>query len=150
MSPGRCQFNNYAGLGKHHPKDVDRNLTLELVTAGIEPQPMPESFREKQGGECYTVVIGQLYGWTFRRAWYYWMAEGPGVPAQYAMELFKHHGSDVRVGGHAGSPSPLEYAQGFPITHYHIDTQDGLSALAEVIRRIKAAGDALLAQQSGS
>lgn len=146
---GKKPFTNYAGRGKHDPKGIDALLTQELVLAGIEPCPMPESFREKQGGECHTCVIGSLHGWTFKRAWYYWMAEGPGIPIQYAMPLHEAHGTSVRVEGHCGCPSPLEYCKGFPVTSYHIDNQDGLNALAEVIRRIKAAGDNLLAQ-SGS
>lgn len=141
---GRSTFPNYAGLGLRSPREVDDKTAMELVEAGIEVFTLPESMREKMGGECYTITTGCLHGWRFTRAWYYWIAKGPGIPIQYAMPLHEQHGTSVRVDGHCGCPSPLEYAHGFPITCYNIDNPEGLDALAEVIRRIKAAGDVML------
>jgi hypothetical protein len=42
----------------------------------------------------------------------------------------------VRVEGHGGCPSPLEYCKGFAVGLYHVDTQKGLNALAQVIKNI--------------
>lgn len=143
---GRKPFPNYAGMGRRDPQGVDKLLALELNTAGIEVFAMPEYMRERMGGECCTVNMGTLHGWEFRRAWYYWMVNGPGIPIQYAMPLHEQHGKSVRVDGNCGCPSPLEHCNGFPVNSYHVDNQEGLNALAEVIRKIKADGDALAAQ----
>ena len=122
---------NYAGRD-----DIDKDLEAELTEAGIGIYRFPEFYREKSG-EVKTIVIGTLYGWTFKRAWYYWIAEGPGIPPVDAEELHQTHGKDVRVDGHCGCPSPTEWYKGFAVPHYHIDTQEGLNALAAMIQKIR-------------
>ena len=121
-------MNNYAGMS-----DKDDEIAAELSGAGIEVH-RHEMFRDQ--GEVKTAVMGSLYRWSFRRAWYYWMAEGPGIPPMYANILHEKFGQEVRVDGNAGCPSPKKCLKGFAVGHYHIDTQAGLNALADIIRRI--------------
>ena len=53
-----------------------------------------------------TSVRGSLHSWTFERAWYYWIAKGPGIELSEAQALQAKHGKVVRVAGHCGSPIP--------------------------------------------
>ncbi len=133
-------FPNMAGVGEEDPELADMTLAAELRRARIEVHRLPESLRLRWGGEPQSIVVGQLCGWSFRRAWYYWIAQGPAIPFAEAMELHKTHGQTVRVAGHCGCPSPLEWARGVqvPIGLYHVDNQDGLNALADTIRKIYA------------
>ena len=121
---------NYAGMS-----DKDDEIAAELKAAGIEVYK-DEFLRDR--GEVKTSVIGFMYRWKFRRAWYYWMAEGPGIPPKYANDLHKKHGKEVRVDGDCGCPSPKEQFKGLAVGHYHIDTQEGLNALANIIRQVVA------------
>lgn len=121
---------NYAGMS-----DKDNEIAAELEAAGIEVNKY-EIFRDR--GEVKTAVMGSLHGWGFTRAWYYWIADGPGIPPVYANELHEKHGNDVRVDGHCGCPSPKEWFKGFAVGRYHVDTQEGLNALADTIRRVVA------------
>lgn len=123
------EFPNLAGCDKS-----DEICALELEAAGIEVVRLPEVARY---GEPGTVVMGQLGPWGFKRAWYYWMAEGPGIPPVEAEVLHKQHGKVVRVGGHCCAPSPLEWFKGFAVGHYHVDSQEGLTALAETINTLR-------------
>lgn len=106
----------------------------ELDAAGIEAYRFPFD----KEGEVPTRIVGVLGGWTFRRAWYYYMATGPGIPPDLAEQLHTSHGTVVRVEGHCGCPSPLEWCGGFAVGSYHIDSQDGLTAFADLLRRIVA------------
>lgn len=123
-------MNNYAGRS-----DKDDEIAAELEKAGIEVY-RSELLKERSTKEVKTSVIGSLYGWSFERAWYYWVAKGPGIPPQYADNLHMYFGEVVRVDGHCGCPSPKEWYKGFAVSHYHIDTQEGLNALAETIRKV--------------
>lgn len=125
---GVRRFPNYAG--KH---DVDELIAKELEAAQIEVIHMPQYYRERHP-EMRTVIIGGLYGWTFKRQWYYWDAEGPGIEFLAAEELHQQFGSEVRVDGHCMCPSPGEWFNGLACGHYHVDTQRGLNALADTIR----------------
>ena len=66
----RDYFPNYAGV-----KDIDDALAAELQAAGIEVHRF--RFLKNGKSEVDTEVVGDLHGWSFRRAWYYWRAEGP-------------------------------------------------------------------------
>lgn len=113
--------------------EVDTQCEKELTVACI-PMERAEFLREKR--EVPTALLGQLDLWSFRRAWYYWVAEGPGVPADKAEEFHKSYGTQCRVNGHCGCPSPLEQNHGFGIGMYHIDTQEGLNAFAQLLKSI--------------
>jgi len=87
-------------------------------------------------GEVQSAYLGSHCRWIFKRAWYYWVAEGPGIPPDKAQDFHNQWGTQVRVEGHCGCPSPLEYNQGFAIGYYHIDTQEGLNAFAKLLKSI--------------
>ena len=123
-------MNNYAGMS-----DKDEEIAEELEIAKIEIHRY-EIFRDQ--GEVKTSVRGSLHGWLFTRAWYYWIATGPGIPPEYANKLHEKHGKAVRVDGHCCCPSPKEWLKGFAVGHYHVDTQTGLCALADTIRQVVA------------
>ena len=131
------QFPDYAGRS-----DVDAALSVELQTAGIKIEVLPESLHSS--GEVRTIVAGSLGPWFFRRCWYYWTAEGPGIPVRDAEVLHSVFGKEVRVAGHCGCPSPREWFDGFGVGSYHIDTQEGLNALAATIRGVMEANESIL------
>lgn len=133
-------FPNRAGDHAH----TDDALRAELKAAGIptlqeeagrEPDYLADTLR-RTSGEVKTSVSGVLHGWSFERAWYYWVARGPGIAVEDAMALHKAHGQAVRVGGHCGCPSPAEYYHGLACGLYHVDDAAGLRALADCIRGI--------------
>ncbi|SEC01498.1 hypothetical protein [Bradyrhizobium erythrophlei] len=120
------------------PEEIDAVTAVcrsELEAAGIKPFESTVFL----GGEVPSRAIGELASWGFRRAWYYWVAEGPGIPPHIAEELHAKHGNDVRVDGHCGCPSPREWHKGFAVGRYHVDTQEGLNALADTIRSVAVA-----------
>ena len=119
------RFPNYAGVD-----NIDDELAAELSLAGIE---VILPFLSK--GEVKSKVIGSVHQWAFKRAWYYWVATGPGIPCDVATELWEKN-KTVRVDGHCASPSPLEWFNGFAVDHYHIDTTEGLIDLATVIKSV--------------
>jgi hypothetical protein len=112
--------------------EVTATCEAELQAAGIEAQKLSYKFN----GEVPAGVVGSLHGWGFRRAWYYWVADGPGIPLEAAERLHETHGQQVRVNGHCGCPSPREYLHGFACGKYHVDGPDGLKALADTIRSV--------------
>ena len=124
-------FKNYAGI-----LGIDNDLIEELELAGIEYYKLPIPC----SGEVSTRIIGEITGsgWRFSRAWTYWVAEGPGIPPYDAEKLHKKYGKVVRVAGHCGSPSPIEWYGGFGCGSYHVDTLGGLKALADTIKEIMA------------
>lgn len=111
--------------------EVSETCKSELLTAGINVSrfPFPR-------GEVPSHVIGSLSGWNFSRNWYYWVAQGPGIPPDIAERLHATHSTAVRVEGHCGCPSPLEWRKGFAIGSYHVDSPEGLKALADTLRSI--------------
>ena len=119
---------NYAGV-----ENVDDALRTELDLAGINIFEYPFVLT---GNEVQTKIIGSLHKWTFTRYWRYWVATGPGIPPEYANNLHERFGDTVRVDGHCGCPSPDEWFQGFAVGHYHVDSQDGLRALADTIKAV--------------
>jgi len=121
---------NYAGKA-----DKDDEIAAELRIAKIPVHKLSESMRGYHS-EVKTIIIGGFGKWTFKRAWHYWVAKGPGIPPEYANKLHEKHGKVVRVDGHCGHPSPKEWFKGFAVGHYHVDTQEGLCALADTIRAI--------------
>ncbi len=137
---------NYAGRS-----DADQALRDELQLAGITIEHLPEYMRNRNG-EVKTTVIGSLHGWGFKRAWRYWMCDGPGIPLDAAMKLHADYGKEVRVAGHCGCPSPLEWFKGLGTGSYHVDTLRGLRALRDticaVVQQSEVSGDTM--QQAAS
>lgn len=126
--------------------DTDDILRAELKAAGIptmqEADGKPPEFMadliRSSSGEVKTSVQGVLHGWVFKRAWYYWTAQGPGIEFEAATRLHEKHGQTVRVAGHCGCPSPLEWYKGLAVPDYHVDDAEGLKALADTIKEIVA------------
>ena len=109
----------------------------ELAYAGITCH-----YIDPGRSEVPSHICGRLCGWTFTRAWYYWRATGPALPFKYAAPLHELIGKEVRVGGHAGCPSPEKwYGKTGPIPNiigvpsYHIDTQEGLTIFAATLKK---------------
>ena len=121
-------------------KGCDVYLRAELEAAGIKVVPYRALKEyEPRHSEVPADVIGELNGWKFVRAWYYWVARGPAIPFELAGPLHETHGQEVRVAGHCGCPSPREwYGESNPdgVPDYHVDSQAGLNALAAVIQQL--------------
>ncbi len=117
--------------------EIDAVVEQELQAAGIEAHPLYSRLRS----EVPTKWFGAHCTWSFERFWYYWVAKGPGVPPEVAEKFHKVWGQQVRVDGHCGCPGPLEWARGFAIVLYHIDTAEGLRAFAELLGSIYIRGD---------
>ncbi len=112
--------------------DTDDVLRAELEAAGIEV--FEANWLRENSGEVETSILGDLYGWKFQRAWYYWMCSGPGIDVESAEKLHSAYGKTVRVAGHCGCPSPREWFKGLACGSYHVDDAAGLKALANTIR----------------
>lgn len=112
--------------------DTDDILMAELTAAGIQAKKL--DFYRMMSGEVKTSVVGEMFGWTFKRSWYYWVCEGPGIELEAAERLHAAFGKDVRVAGHCGCPSPREWYKGLACGSYHVDSPDGLKTLADTIK----------------
>ena len=139
LSPSGPKHAGFPNLSTH---DSDKGrvreytnqiLVTELNAAGIRATLLPG---DKSNSEVPGYVIGTLAFWSFERLWYYWSAKGPGLPVEVAERLHASHGSEVRVAGHCGCPSPRDWYKGFGVPDYHVDTPDGLLALADAIRSV--------------
>jgi hypothetical protein len=117
--------------------NLERSIEAELAWAGI---PFTTLSLPVARGRIASGVVGELHNWGFTRNWYYWMAEGPGIPVEDAIELHEKFGREVRVEGHCGCPHPLEYRGGFGVGSYHVDSYEGLKALADTINKVAARG----------
>jgi hypothetical protein len=135
VSPSCVGENNLPNLARPQPFDpatiaeVTATAEAELREAGIEVAMLWNVIQ----GEVPSLAFGSLSMWSFKRAWYYWCAEGPGLPVEVAEKLHAELGREVRVAGHCGCPSPREWYKGFGVGSYHVDTQRGLNALAAAI-----------------
>lgn len=136
-------FPNLAGQDK---EESTGKAIEELEAAGLTAHILPGSF--STGGEVDVRVIGGDHGWEFKRAWRYWIAKGPGLPLEYAMPLHEKFGTSVRVDGHCEAPSPVGWFKGLPVPHYHVDTPEGLRALATAINA--AASDGIMKWSIGA
>jgi hypothetical protein len=134
---------NYAGKSG---TDLNAWLKNELECAGIEAQDIGFALK----GEVGTSIIGTLHRWTFKRAWRYWVCDGPGVPLAAATALHNEYGNQVRVDGHCGCPSPLEQFKGLGTGSYHVDSQIGLKALADTIKAVVSEANVTNQTSSGA
>ena len=114
--------------------DIDNILEAELYRAGINAEK--HNWLRTGSGEVKTSVIGTLHGWSFTRAWYYWVCEGPGIEGDIAEKLFNSHGKTVRTGGYYAYSNPRDYYKGSACGLYHVDDDEGLKALTDTIKFI--------------
>lgn len=126
-------------------EDTDSILTQELTLAGIPTIQATDNTSDainrmlrRLSGEVKTCVIGVLHGWEFKRAWYYWVAKGPGLEYEVAKKLHEEYGDQVRVDGMAGGQDPYDANKGLAIDLYHVDSLEGLTALADAIKSVIA------------
>lgn len=126
-------FPNAVGQGRRDPQKCDAELIAELRAAGIEWYLTDDHY-----GEVGSAVLGVLRGWTFRRAWHYWVANatGPRLSLEHATTLHESHGKSVRVGGYCGCLSPEEYCGKRGVESYHVYNPTGLEALADTLRAV--------------
>lgn len=79
-------------------------------------------------------VNARLYGWKFRRAWYYWVAHADDsihyIPKDVAREFNQTFRLETRVQGYAGGQEVHR-----PVDLYHVDTPRGLLALMGLLRK---------------
>lgn len=124
--------------------DTDDILRAELKAAGIPtvqedagkgPVYLADMLR-RSSGEVKTSVVGVLHGWTFKRAWCYWMCEGPGIEIVAAERLQEKYGTVVRAAGDCGCRGPRFWFNGLACGSYHVDSQEGLKALADTIKSL--------------
>ncbi len=110
--------------------DCDAQIIRELREAGIEMAILPAPVNR----EVSYSVVGRLGDFHFKRAWYYWVVNGP-VPLDVALELYSHPigRKDVRVTGHCGCPPPEDWARNGVVNLYHIDSQSGLNLFVRVL-----------------
>jgi hypothetical protein len=77
----------------NHVAEVDHTIREELCQARIPVIQLP---KVQDHSEVPTTVQGKLCGWTFVRAWYYWVADGPALLFEFADPLHEHIGQEVR------------------------------------------------------
>ena len=96
--------------------DCDKYIESELTRCGI---PLVHGVRTNT--EVPYTITGALNGFTFRRAWYYWVVKGM-MPLAHAIELYKHPvgKDDIRVVGYAGNIEPAD-----PYPNTRIDPETG-------------------------
>jgi len=104
---------------------------MELDFAGVDVVDLPIETL----GEVKIRLIGKIDRWVFTRAWRYWIVEGPGLPLEYAVPLDNKWGHDVRASGDCACRGPIFWEKGHPVSLYHVDTREGLMALADAIRQ---------------
>lgn len=135
-NPDKRVFPNLARGFDAKPEDypeVDETITRELTEAGIKVSEFPNI---NKGEVPTSIFCGSAHRWIFQRAWYYYIAKGDGIPPDIAEEFHKEWGTQVRVEGHCGCPTPLWNNEGFAIGSYHIDTQEGLNAFVKLLASI--------------
>ena len=110
-----------------------RDARRELEFAGVDVFDLPGGITTH--GEVKIKLLGKIDSWLFTRSWRYWVAEGPGLPLEYAVPLDNKWGHDVRVLGDATCRGAIFWGKGHPINLYHVDTREGLKELADAIRQ---------------
>lgn len=120
-------------------KQCDKRIEKELHKADIniirhaEPlsQEVPASLTGKLGDK-----------FTFTRAWYYWVVNGP-VPLNIAEEMYENPNGreDVRVMGHCLCPPPSDWERDGFINIYHIDSQEGLNMFVQTLKHHNLVGE---------
>lgn len=131
-------YKEFPNLATHEfDGKTDKDVAKELKTAGIPVMYLPSYMNT----EVKTRYIGVLNGFIFIRAWRYWQCNG-NMPLEIAEELHKtSEGMGIRAGGHADDLSPetmcVQIDGSKFVDCYHIDTPEGLAALASCIKSNK-------------
>jgi len=116
-------------------EEADLYVEAELRMANIT------KILQEPNREVPTKFAGTLGKFKFRRAWRYWMVEGP-VPLDIAINMYNDPEGNkyVRVAGHCGCPHPKEWASSQnTVESYHIDTLQGLQLFTRSMEPIACA-----------
>jgi hypothetical protein len=126
-------------------REITELVRAELVAAGV-PGKM-----DKEGnigcfdlplrpssitGEVPTALVGFFNHWKFERRWYYYAAEGAGIPPEFAVPFDKEWGREARVNGDCACRGAEFWGEGFAISSYHIDTPRALKAFIELLAKV--------------
>jgi len=115
--------------------DCDVYIRQELEEAGIEVEEI-----KKIHTRIPSSLIGKIGAWTLWRRRVSWRASacvGDGIPKEYAEDLNDYYFEVIRVGGMSDGCEVHEYASDRgTIGRYHIDTQEGLNAFADLVRHL--------------
>jgi hypothetical protein len=128
---------NGKGLERPQPEDhpdVREQAVRELEEAGITERLM---LHYSDHPEVPAAIIAGVHRWTFTRAWYYWIATGPGIPPEHAIPFDKEWGKEVRVDGDCACRGAEFWGEGFGVGMYHIDTQEGLNAFVQLLAKVR-------------
>jgi hypothetical protein len=111
-------------------RDCDKYIEKELQRCGI-----PILNVERANTEVPYSIVGQYGNFTFRRAWYYWMVEGP-MPLLQAHELYDDPvgKTDIRVAGHCGCPAPTAWARYLDADGYFLTLDPEGKEMAKWVR----------------
>jgi hypothetical protein len=115
-----------------HP-DVEEIITKELDEAGITDRM---KLSRSDHPEVPSGILCGVYGWSFHRNWYYWVAKGPGIPPEHAIPFDQEWGTEVRADGDCACRGAAFWGRGFGVGMYHIDTQEGLNAFVQLLARV--------------
>lgn len=90
--------------GNHN---CDECIKDELLSADIPIIELGASL----SSEVPASIIGYLNGFTFKRAWYYWVVDG-NMPLEWARYLYDNYKDlNIRVAGNCTNPPPEEWAE---------------------------------------
>ena len=120
-------------------QECDIDIALELQGAGITFERVETPAHK----EVPYHLIGKLIDWTFERAWTYWVVtipEGKGIPENNAYEFNIEWSTEVRLNGLSGGTKTEVITNWLStegtIDNYHINTQEGLNAFADLVRKL--------------
>jgi len=93
----------------------DSDLVRELLTAGIKIVPI-----ERGNSEVPFSFVGELNGWRFSRAWYYWVAHpvqpNRGLDIEKARKLYATNGKEARAGGDCACRAPETWSSFYQVS----------------------------------
>lgn len=126
--------------------EITEAVRAELMAAGI-PGKMDKAgnigcFDISMGnpdhvkGEVPTGLVGFFNHWKFERRWYYYAAEGAGIPPEFAVPFDKEWGKEARVDGDCACRGAEFWGEGFAISSYHIDTPRALKAFIGMLAQV--------------
>ena len=120
---------------------IDDEIMNELDGTGIEAYYIEEDanpkkpllFGTRAKGEVPYRIYGTLRHYTATRAWNYWIVTG-----ETSKELARIIYNDdvgrqyIRTNGYAGNDNPDHFSR---VSHYHIDSKDGLIRFAKLVNQ---------------
>ncbi len=149
--PFRADRKDVAVAELHAAGITETTLISREIEVYVEGSPAAEARRsgiwypglhEQSNTERITVyeVTGRFLGWTFSRAWYYWICQtkyqGSVIRVDAARAFNATWRTEVRAYGY-GHGRNIDWG---PVDGYHIDTPAGLKAFVELLRGLAVNG----------